>query len=103
MIGLIFSIIFIISLTGVVFILTRKMPILSTLPKNGSAGFKNNKLISGVEDKLKKIESFFSDGIVLHKFLSWLKCKIIKAETWVDSILHGIRKKAKENRLNRKR
>lgn len=100
---LIIAIIFIVSLCGAIFMAARKMPVLNTLPKNGSTGFRNNKLVSKAENKLKKINSFFSNGIILHKFLSWLKCRIIKAETLVDSVLHGIRKKAKEDKINGKK
>jgi hypothetical protein len=86
--------IFIFSFGGAVLILVRKAPILSTLPQNGSTGFKNHKFISGIENKIKKTFSLFSDKIILHKFLSWFRCQIIKIETQVDKALHGIRKKA---------
>lgn len=95
--------IFIFSLGGAIIILIRKAPVVSTMPKNGTSGIKKHKIVSSTEDKIKQFISLFSDGIILHKFLSWAKCKVIKMETWLDGILSGIRKKAKENKLNGKK
>lgn len=100
MLELIATVIFLVSLLGIGLILYFKLPVLSTLPK---AGVRRSKIISGVEDKFKKSISFFSDGILLHKFLSWLKCRVIKIETLIDSALHGIRTKAKEEKLKDKK
>ncbi|MFH1967776.1 MAG: hypothetical protein ABIJ84_00100 [bacterium] len=103
MIELFFLIVFILSLGGALFILARKAPALVALSKNGRTGLRKHKLISEAESKINKLLSFFSDGVLLHKFLSWSKCRVIKIETWIDSILHGIRKKAKEDKLNGKK
>jgi len=95
--------IFLCSLGGIVVILARKLPALNTLPQNGSTGFKKNQIVLEVEGRIKNFYSFFARGIILHKVLSWSKCQIIKAETWIDEVLHGLRKKAKEEKLNGKK
>lgn len=92
----IFLAIFIISLGGILFILIRKIPVLVKLPQNGSTGFKENQLVSSIEQKLQKIFIFFGKQIFLHKFLSWVKCLTIKVEVKIDHILHSIRKKAQQ-------
>lgn len=88
--------IFICSLVGVAFFLARKIPVLNTLPKNGSAGFKKHHLIVEIEEKIKDIAVAFEKQIYLHKLLSWIKIMTLRLETKVDSLLHGIRKKAQE-------
>ncbi len=95
MFDLIISIIFIASVIGALIIVFKKIPVLSTLPKNGSTGLKRIKAIQSIENKIKDYLLFFTDGKLLHVFLSWLKCQILKIETWIDELLHGIRKKAK--------
>ena len=97
---LIATIIFFISLFGIVVILYFKLPVLSTLPKSS---LKKSKIVLGAEDRFKKATSFLYNGILLHKFLSWLKCRVIKIETLIDDVLHGLRKKAKEQKLNGKK
>lgn len=103
MIEFIAAIIFLISLLGIAVILYFKLPVLATLPKNRGSGIRKTKIASVAENKIKDFLAFFSDGMILHKFLSWTKCKIIKTETWIDDVLHGIRKKAKEQKLNGKK
>ena|SRR3989344_6301099 len=100
---LIFSIIFIISFGGALWILARKVPVLATLPKNRRTGLKKSRVVLSAESRLKGLWLPFSDGRVLHKALSWLKCYILKAESLIDSLLHGLRKKAKEDKLNKKK
>ena len=103
MFELIAIIILLISLIGVALILYFKASVLATLPKNGSTGIREHKIIASVEGKISQIASFFSDGKILHKFLSRSKCKIMKVESLIDGLLHGIRKKAKEKKLARKK
>ena len=98
MFDLIFSIIFIISLGGVLFILARKAPALGALSQNGTTGIKKHHYILGVENKIKDIFLAFEKQIYLHKFLSWAKVMILKLETKVDHLLHSIRKKNLKNK-----
>ncbi|MDP3882855.1 MAG: hypothetical protein Q8Q48_02250 [Candidatus Staskawiczbacteria bacterium] len=95
--------IFIGSFGGALIIIARKAPALSTMPKNGTTGIEKYKFFSDAESKTKEFFAIFTDGILLHKFLSWSKCRTIKMETWIDGMLHGLRKKAKENKLNKKK
>lgn len=96
-------IIFLVSLLGIALVLFFKAPTVITLPKDSISDIKRSKIVSGAENRIRKVTSLFSDRIVLHKFLSWAKCRVIKIETWIDEMLHGIRKKAKEDKLNGKR
>ena len=98
MFGFIALIIFIISLGGIVFIIARKVPALVLLPQNGKIGLRNHKFILNIEEKIKNILLSFEKQIILHKILSWLKCLVLKIETQIDHLLHGIRKKAKEKK-----
>lgn len=86
--------VFIVSFGGVLFILVRKIPVLATLPQNGSTGIKKHQLIHGAENKIKEILIYFEKQIFLHKLLSWVKCLVLKAEVKIDHLLHGIRRKA---------
>ena len=88
--------IFVCSFGGILLILIRKMPVLVELPQNGSTGFKKHQLILGVEHKLKEVLVSFKKQILLHKFLSWVKCLTIKAEVKIDHLLHSIRRKAQQ-------
>lgn len=102
MLQLIISIIFIVSFVGVLFILTTKIPVLVSLPKNGTTGLKKPKLIAKLEKDIKaKHFHFFEKQMLLHKTLSLVKVWTLKAETKIDHLLHGIRKKAQE--LDRKK
>jgi len=96
MIELIISIIFILSLGGVLFILARKIPALNTLPQNGSTGIEKHRLIIDVENKIKEIVLLFQKQIFLHKFLSWIKVMTLKVEVQTDHLLHSIRRKAQK-------
>ncbi|KKQ23651.1 MAG: hypothetical protein A3G45_00950 [Candidatus Staskawiczbacteria bacterium RIFCSPLOWO2_12_FULL_37_15] len=96
MLELIFFVIFIISFGGVLLILARKIPVLSTLPRNGASGIKKHRIILDAEDKIKDILVSFKKQILLHKFLSWVKCMTLKAEVEIDHILHSIRRKAQQ-------
>ena len=93
---LFFSIIFIIGIGGVLIILARKIPVLNSLPQNGSTGIKRYKIISEAENKIKDFLIIFKKQIYLHKFLSWVKVMALKIETIVDKRLHKIRKKAQQ-------
>jgi len=89
-------IIFICSLGAILLILIRKIPVLNTLPQNGNAGIRSHKIISNVENKIKKVLVFFEKQIFMHKLLSWVKVMTLKIETKVDAGLHKIRKKAQQ-------
>lgn len=88
--------IFVCSFGGALFILIRKIPVLSSLPQNGTTGIRKHRTILGVENKVKDIFVFFEKQIFLHKLLSWIKIMTLKIETWVDKNLHNIRKKAQK-------
>jgi hypothetical protein len=88
--------IFICSFGGVVIILARKMPALNTLPPNGSIGIKKHQIILDAENKIKDFLLILKKQMYLHKFLSWLKCQILKIEVKIDHLLHSIRKKAQK-------
>ena len=94
MIELIFLFIFTLSFGGVLFILARKLPVLSNLPQNGTTGIRKTQTILDVEEKIKNIILSFQKQIILHKFLSWVKIMTLKVEIKVDHLLHNIRKKA---------
>ena len=96
MLELIFSIIFVFSVGGVLFILARKIPALSTLPQNGSTGIKDHRVVLSVGNKIKEVSVLFEKQIFLHKFLSWVKIMTLRVETKIDSSLHKIRKKAQQ-------
>ena len=93
---LIATIIFLGSVSGIIFILYRKTPSLAKLPKNGDHGLSKGKFILEIEDKIKDIYSLFKKQIILHKFLSWVKVMTLKAEIKIDNLLHSIRKKAQQ-------
>ena len=96
MIELIFFIIFILSFGGVLFILARKIPVLNSLPQNGTTGIRKHQIILDAENKIKEVLVFFEKQIFFHKFLSWVKVMTLKIETRVDVLLHKIRKKAQQ-------
>jgi len=96
MVESIISIIFVVSFGGVLFILARKLPVLSSLPQNGTTGIRKHHSILHVENKIKDFFLFFEKQIFLHKFLSWVKVMTLKIETKVDHSLHNIRKKAQK-------
>ncbi|MBI2054041.1 MAG: hypothetical protein HYT36_01785 [Candidatus Staskawiczbacteria bacterium] len=95
MVELIALIIFIFSLGGILFILANKIPILAELPQNGG-NFGRSKIVLALEEKVKEIYLLFKKQIILHKFLSWVKCLTLRIETKIDSLLHKIRKKAQQ-------
>jgi len=98
MVELIALTIFILALGGILFIFYRKIPSLVTLPQNGKLNFKNYKIISHIESKIKRVFLVFEKQIWLHKFLSLVKCIILKIEVKIDHLLHNIRKKAQEKK-----
>ena len=94
---LIALIVFVISVIGIIVILAGKIPSLVALPQNGHHGFKKHPLIVDAENKIKDLHfHFFEKQLWLHKLLSWLKVLVLKIETRIDHLLHGIRKKAQE-------
>ena len=97
MLQLLAFIIFIVSFFGVVFVLYKKIPVLVQLPQNGYHGLKKPDFILRIEKKIKDHHfHFFEKQMLLHKLLSRAKVWILKIETKVDDLLHGIRKKAQE-------
>jgi hypothetical protein len=100
MIELIASVIFILSLGGIIFILARKVPVLVRLPQNGTSGIKDHRMFLSAKEKIKDIYFGFKKQVSLHKFLSFAKVTVLKIETQIDHLLHKIRKEAKEKREN---
>jgi|SRR3989344_8856115 len=97
MIQLIALIIFVFSILGIIYILYKKIPVLTELPKNGYHGFKKPEFISNLERKIKERHFyFFEKQMFLHKILSKLRVLTLKVEKRIDIILGGIRKKAQE-------
>src|SRR3989344_2714967 len=97
MVQLIVFIIFLASLSVIIFILHKKIPVLVSLPQNGHHGLKKPKFISKIEKKVKDTHfHFFEKQMFLHKLLSKAKVWILKTETKIDNLLHGIRKNAQE-------
>ncbi len=97
MLTLILSGIFLISVLGIAFILTKKMPVLVQLPQDGHHGLKKPRLVADLEKKLKAHHfRFFQQQMLLQKLLSKSRLWILKIERWIDVALHGIRKKAQE-------
>jgi len=96
MFELIIAIIFFVSLLGVLFVLYRKLPVLSSLPKNGTSGIKEHHYFLHIEKKVKDFFLFFEKQIILHKALSFLKVIVLKIETKIDSWLHRVRKNAQK-------
>lgn len=88
--------IFLVSLAGVLFVLYKKLPVLSSLPKNGTTGIKEHHYFLHVEKKVKDFFLFFEKQILLHKALSFIKVMVLKAETKIDHLLHKIRKNAQK-------
>ena len=76
--------------------LARKIPVLNSLPQNGSIGIKKHHIILDIENRIKEILVSFEKQIFLHKLLSKLKVIILKIETKIDALLHGIRRKAQQ-------
>ena len=65
MVEIIFFIIFILSLGGILFILVRKIPVLTTLPQNGTTGIKKHQTILEMEEKIKKFLIYVEKQIFL--------------------------------------
>lgn len=94
---LIVSAIFIFSISGIIYIILKKIPILSELPENGYHGFKKPEFILNVENKIKENHfRFFTKQVLLQRLLSKLRIIILKIEKRIDIILGGIRKKSQE-------
>ena len=96
MVEIIALIIFILSFGGVLFILVSKAPVLAKLPQNGASTFEKGKIVLKTEEKIKNFYNLFKKQILLHRFLSWVKCLTLKIETKIDTLLHKIRKKAQQ-------
>ncbi len=75
----------------------KKIPLLIGLPENGHHGFKKPEVIANLEKKIKDHHfHLFEKQMLLHTLLSKTKLWVLKAETKIDQLLHGIRKKAQE-------
>lgn len=97
MVQLIISIIFLVSLLGMLFILFRKIPVLIQLPQNGHHGFKKSEFVLNIEKKIKdSYFHLFSKQMLLHGILSKFRVWTLKIERKIGELLHGIRKKAQE-------
>jgi len=97
MINLIAFIIFLVSISGTIFILYRKIPVLVVLPKNGHHGFKKPEFLLDIEKKIRKHHfHFFKKQMLLHKLLSKIRILVLKLERKISELLHGIRKNAQE-------
>lgn len=92
----IFLAIFVFSLGGIILILARKLPLLNSLPQNGSADIRKHHIILNIEKRVRDVFVIFEKQILLHKFLSWTKVMVLKIETQIDVLLHKIRRKAQE-------
>ena len=77
-------------------ILARKVPVLNALPQNGNTGIKKHRIILDAENRIKEVFIYFEKQLFLHRLLSWVKVIIIKIETKIDNVLHGIRKRAQK-------
>jgi hypothetical protein len=95
MFEIIFLIILILSLGGVAVILSKKVPVLHTLPHHGNTGIKKHRLVLNAQNRVKGISKYFEKQIFMHKFLSWVKVMTLKVERRVDELLHKIRQKNK--------
>lgn len=96
MLQLIAFIVFIFSLAGIAFILARKIPVLNTLPQNGTTGLAETHIVLGLQNRVKAFVLTIEKQLFLHKFLSWIKVMTLKIEVRIDHMLHGIRKKAQK-------
>ncbi len=97
MIQLIAFIIFMVSVGGIFLMLARKAPVLATMPQNGSTGLRKPALATKAEKRIKELHfHFFSKQMLLHKILSTFRIWTLKTERYIDTMLHGIRKKAQE-------
>jgi len=97
MLELIASIILLVSLVGIFFIISRKVSVLSAMPQNGDHGFKKPELLARVQNTIKAHHfHFFEKQMLLHRILSFVKIWTLRIETKIDTLLHGIRKKAQE-------
>lgn len=96
MIELIVTIIFVVSVLGIVFISLRKAPVLVELPQNGKAVLPGSDFASKISGKINNFLLLFKKQIFLHKILSQVKILMLKAESKIDSTMHGIRKNAQK-------
>jgi len=105
MVQLIAFIIFVASVSGIAFIIYRKIPVLVQLPQNGYNGLKKPAMVVKFEKKIKDFYfHFFKKQMLWHKILSFVKIWTLKIETKIDNLLHGVRKKAQElDKKNRKK
>ena len=67
MVELIISIIFILSFAGALFIIVRKLPVLNSLPQNGTTDIRKHHIILDIENKIKEITIFFEKQIFFHR------------------------------------
>jgi len=97
MFQLILLVIFIVSVFGIVFVLSGKISALKKLPQNGHHGFKKHELIITIEKKVKdSYFHLFSRQMLLQRILSKFRLLILKIEKKIDELLHGIRKKSQQ-------
>ena len=103
MLQLIIFIIFVVSTSVVIFILSKKVSLVAQLPKSGTNNFKKNEFVLKIENKFKDTYfRLFSKRMLLLKFLSFARVIILKIERKIDESLRGIRKKAQQAEKNLK-
>jgi len=93
---LIVTIIFVISVLGIVFISSRKAPALVELPQNGKTVLPGSGFAPKIQEKINSFLLVFKRQIFLHKILSWVRVLTLKVESKIDSVMHGIRKNAQK-------
>jgi|GEM_PF-1239326 len=96
--------VFFVSAVVLLVMLYKKVPVLVQLPQNGSHGFEKSPWMVAVEKQLKEFHfNFFEKQVYLHKLLSRIKIMVLKIESKIDELLHGIRKKAQQLEKDKKR
>ena len=88
--------IFACSFGGLIIFLIRKLPVLYTLPKNGTTGIEKHKYVLHFKEKTQDLFLSFKKQVLLHKILSWVRIMTLKIEAKIDNLLRNIRKKAQE-------
>ncbi len=87
MLELIALIILVISVGGIVLILTKKIPVLVQMPTIPE-GIQKENIFNAFKNKIKSI---FPDKIIILKILSKIRIFVLKIEKYVDSCLQRIR------------
>ena len=105
MFQLIAFIVLLVSVVIITLILAKKIPTLNTLPHDGHHGIKKHTLIAKIESKIKDAHfQVFTKQVWLHKLLSNTRIGLLKLESKINDMLHGMRKKTEklENETKKK-